>query len=721
MNGKKNNSKRNFIFIAVFIFVSVKFHAQNTFPFQNSALPFDTRIDDLLSRLTAAEKTSLLLYNSPAIERFGIPAYNWWNEALHGVARAGKATVFPQAIGLAATFDEDLLFRAATAISDEARAKHNAASGKGNGTQYAGLTFWSPNINIFRDPRWGRGQETYGEDPYLTSQMGTAFVKGMQGNDSFYLKTAACAKHFAVHSGPEISRHRFNALPDETDLRETYLPAFKALVEAGVETVMCAYNRLNNEPCCANQYLLNDLLRKEWGFDGHIVTDCWALDDIWALHKTKKTKLEAAVSAAKAGVNLNCGYLYAFLPEAVEKNLISEKELNEILKPLLRTRMKLGLLGADDENPFSNIEPTVVNSEAHKNLALEAAQKSIVLLKNKNRTLPLDKKKLRKLFVTGPTAADATVLLGNYNGLSGELVTILEGIIDRADEGTIVDYAKGTLLSGGKKSNGFWQASSADAVVACVGLSRLLEGENGDALLNENGGDRTDLRLPKNQIEFVKKLREETKNKPLILVITGGSAIATPEIAALADAILFAWYPGEQGGNAIADAIFGNYNPAGRLPVTFYSSVKDLPDFDDYDMRGRTYRFFQGEPQFEFGYGLSYSKFEYSNLKEKRKDNSLVVSFSVENISKIGGDEVVQLYVKQIEGNSKTPLKNLRRFKRVFIKAGERKEISFVLEKEDFASWNTEQKAFFVRPGKYEIQIGASSEDIRLNAEIDME
>ena len=701
-----------FLFTGLFVF------GQEKYPFQDSILSVDRRVDDLVSRLTLDEKISLLLYNSPAIERLGIPAYNWWNEALHGVGRAGRATVFPQAIGLAATFDPDLVFRVAAAISDEARAKHNAAIQKENRQQYTGLTFWSPNINIFRDPRWGRGQETYGEDPYLTSRMGVAFVKGMQGDNRYYLKTSACAKHFAVHSGPEESRHRFDALPDEIDLHETYLPAFKALVENGVEAVMCAYNRLYGQPCCGSRYLLDTLLRQEWGFRGQVVTDCWALDDIWARHKVVDEKVQAAAMAAHAGANLNCGYLYKYLPEAMEKGIVNEATINEIVKPVLRTRIKLGLLGNEKENPYSEIFPDVVNSENHRKLAYEAAVKSIVLLKNKNHVLPLDKKKLHKLYVTGPTAADITVLLGNYNGFSGNFVTLLEGIINKVDAGTVVDYYKGTLLSSVENFNGTWNAAGADATIACIGNSRFLEGENGDALLNKNGGDRTTLRLPKNQIDFIKELRKQAGDKPLIVIITGGSAIAIPEIEKLADAILFVWYPGEQGGNALADVLFGDYNPAGRLPVTFYKSSDDLPPFDDYDMSGRTYRYFKGEPQYEFGYGLSYTQFGYSGMKTEQTRDTLFVEFTLTNTGRKNGEEAVQLYVKEESHRERAPVKSLKGFQRVFLKAGEQKKIKMAIPVEALKHWDEKQHTFVAEDSFCELQIGASSEDIRLRSKI---
>ncbi len=689
------------------------------YPFQNPELPNDQRIEDLISRLLLEEKASLMLYNSPAIERLGISEYNWWNECLHGVARAGKATVFPQAIGMAATFDDELIFRVATAISDEARAKHHAAVRIGNRVQYSGLSFWTPNINIFRDPRWGRGQETYGEDPYLTSKMGIAFVKGLQGDDPKYLKTAACAKHYVVHSGPEKTRHYFNAIPLERDFRETYLPGFQALVQKSqVEAVMCAYNRTFDKPCCGSEYLLKDILRHEWGFEGHIVSDCWALDDIWARHNIVDEKVEAAAMAAKAGVNLNCGYIYKYLPKAVDTGLIDEKVVDEALKPLLETRLNLGLFDPDGLNPYTSIKPEVVNCELHKQLAYETASKSIVLLKNEGRALPLNKKTLKNLLILGPTATDVTALLGNYNGFSGEMTTFLEGLVAEVDEGTIVEYNQGFMFHNDSLFHGFWQAGRADAVVVCLGINSLYEGEEGDAMLNSNGGDRMDISLPANQIKYVKMVKDQIKGKPLIVVITGGSAMAIPEIEKMANAILFTWYPGEQGGNALADIIFGDVNPSGRLPVTFYNSVNDLPDFENYNMEGRTYRYFEGEPLYPFGFGLSFTDFEYSDIKINQSNGKILLQMKIKNTGNYYGDEVVQVYIQKIDPKFWRPIKQLIGFKRISLNEDEEKSISIDIDKEQLQYWDVDQQEYRIEPGTYEIQIGSSSKDIRLNQEI---
>jgi beta-glucosidase len=692
------------------------------YPFQNPSQPLEKRVADLIERLTLEEKTKLMLYNSPAIERLGIPEYNWWNECLHGVGRAGKATVFPQAIGMAATFDDQLLFKVADAISDEARAKHYAALRKGSRAQYTGLTFWTPNINIFRDPRWGRGQETYGEDPYLTGRLGSAFVKGLQGDDPKFLKTSACAKHYVVHSGPEESRHRFNALPDEVDFRDTYLPAFKTLVDAGVESVMCAYNRTYDEPCCGSKYLLDDILRKEWGFNGHIVSDCWALDDIWKRHKVVDKAVEAAVMSANAGVNLNCGYIYKYLPKAVEKGLLDESVVDDDLRYLLRTRFKLGLLDPEEKTPWSDLSEDIVDGKEHRRLAYEVAAESIVLLKN-NGALPL--KNPQNIFVIGELAADVTALVGNYNGFSGEMVTMLEGLVGRVDAGTVVDYSKGYLLGKDSLFNGFWQAGMADVTIACVGLNRLMEGENGDALLNPYGGDRKTIELPDNQVEFLKKLKKtisKDENHKLIVVVYGGSAIGLKEIEELADAILFVWYPGEEGGHAIADVILGDVNPSGKLPVTFYESTKDLPPFDDYSMQGRTYRFFKGKPLYSFGYGLSYSNFTISDLaiesNKLKKDEVINIEVTVTNSGEYDGEEVVQVYAKQLKSEDNSPIRSLIGFQRIFVKRGDSVKVQFNIKTSMLQSWDIDREMYRVSPGEYSIEVGNSSDNIFMEEEI---
>ena len=708
--------KTRSILIITLIIISAQFSlAQGySYPFKDPSVNVDDRVEDLISKLSLEEKASLMLYNSPAIDRLGIPAYNWWSECLHGVARAGEATVFPQAIGLAATFNPVLVNLVADAISSEARAKHHATVRKGNRAQNMGLSFWSPNINIFRDPRWGRGQETYGEDPHLTARMGQMFVLGLQGDHPTYLKAAACAKHYVVHSGPEASRHHFNAVPDELDFRETYLPAFRKLVNAKVEAVMCAYNRTYDEPCCGSPFLLKDILRDEYGFNGHIVSDCWALDDIWARHKVVETQMQAAAMAAKAGVNLNCGYIYKYLPEAVRLKMIEEEEVDQILKPLLKTRFKLGLFDPDSLNPFASITLDKVNCQEHRDLARQAAVQSIVLLKN-DGVLPLNRDSINGIFVTGPMAADLSALAGNYNGYSGEMVTILEGIVGHAGPAIAVDHTKGVLLNNDSLFYGFWHTGFADVVVAVMGINRLLEGEDGDAMMNLNGGDREYIELPENQLEYLRKLRERIGNKKLIVVLTGGSAIAMPEVVELADALLFAWYPGEEGGNAVADIIFGDENPSGRLPVTFYKSTDDLPPFDDYSMQGRTYRFFEEEVLFPFGHGLSYSSFEYSDANiQELDDQYLSLTMSLENTSHIDGAEVIQVYCIHPGSDLSAPNKTLVHFEWLDLAPGEKREIIAHIDKEYMERWDAKNESYFLLKGNYQFLIGASSEDIRI-------
>lgn len=683
-------------------------------PFRNSSLPVEKRIDDLLSRLTTDEKISLLLYNSPGVERLGIPQYNWWNEALHGVARAGRATVFPQAIGMAATFDDSLIQKIADAISDEARAKYNAAVKNNNRSQYLGLTFWSPNINIFRDPRWGRGHETYGEDPYLTGRIGAAFVKGLQGNDPRYYKTVACAKHFAVHSGPEPLRHEFNAVISNTDLFNTYLPAFQKLVmDAKVGGIMCAYNRTDSLPCCGSKFLLQDILRNEWGFKGYVVTDCWALDDIFRYHHFVKTPQEAAAIAIKNGVNVECGNTLKVLQSALQKGLLTEDDINASLKINLEILMKLGWFNPPGKNPYNKLDEKVINSEANRMLAKKAAVESMVLLSNKNNVLPLSPQ-LKKILVTGPNSDDANVLLANYNGNSGNLVTILEGITNAVSPSTIIFHNKGCDLTDTVRQDVHWMINEADAVVAVLGLSPLLEGENGDAYLSEAGGDKKDISFPYTQLKYLKKLRDRTK-KPLIVVLTAGSAIELAEIEKIADAVLLAWYPGEQGGNAVADVLFGKADPGGRLPVTFYNSTNDLPPFTDYAMKGRTYRYFTGTAYHPFGFGLSYTSFAYSNLKISDTPNGYSFQFDVTNSGKMDGDEVVQLYIRHINATGDEPLKQLKSFKRTTLAKGRSKRITLLLGEADMRYWDEKTNGWTIHPGDYEVVIGGSSADNKLS------
>ena len=654
------------------------------FAFQDPTLPLEERVDDLVDRMTLEEKVSQMQQNAPAIKRLDIPAYHWWSEALHGVARSGNATVFPQAIGLAATFDEDLAFRTADAVSDEARAIYQAAIKKDHRFRYGGLTFWTPNVNIFRDPRWGRGQETYGEDPFLTGRMGLNFVKGLQGNDPKYLKVAACAKHFAVHSGPERLRHEFNAVVSKKDLYETYLPAFKTLVDGGVESVMCAYNRTNSEPCCGSKELLVDILRNSWGFKGHVVSDCWAIADIDKGHKYTATPAESAALSLKKGVNLNCGDEYfPYLIDAVKQGLVTEKEIDVSLAILLRTRFKLGMFDDEGKNPYAAISPEVINSAKNRKIALEAAQKSIVMLKN-NGALPL-KNDIGYLFITGPNATSVDALMGNYYGVNQNMVTIQEGIAGHLAPGSLLQYKQGFLPDRENVNPIDWtsgDAKQADAIVVVMGLSGNLEGEEGESIASADFGDRLNYDLPKNQVEFLKKLRKDN-TKPIVVVLTSGSPVNMSEISELADAVLWAWYPGEEGGNAVADILFGQVSPSGRLPITFPKSLDQLPAYDNYDMKGRTYRYMEQEPFYPFGYGLSYAKFSCSDLKfsatKATKSQSVQAEITVKNEGKMEGDEVVQLYLTREKGIADTPLFSLKGFQRVHLKPGESKKVNFHL------------------------------------------
>ena len=646
-------------------------------PYENPDLPIRERTADLVSRMTLDEKISQMLHEAPAIDRLGVPEYNWWNECLHGVARAGVATVFPQAIGLAATWDTALIKTVATAISDEGRAKHRDAVRRGNRAQYFGLTFWTPNINIFRDPRWGRGHETYGECPFLTARIGVAFVQGLQGDNPQYLKAAACGKHFAVHSGPEMDRHAFDAVVTPKDLRETYLPAFKALVvEARVESIMGAYNRTNGEACCASHTLLADILRGEWGFDGHVVSDCGAICDIHLHHKITKTAEESSALAVLSGCDLNCGETYHALLQAVAQGLLSEADIETAVGRLITTRMRLGLFDNPERSPYASIPPGVNNCDKHRDLARQAARESIVLLKN-NGILPLSRD-LNAIQVTGPNAATTDVLLANYNGVNPRMVTIIEGICSKVAAGTAVHWTEGAPLTGKATNFGLplQHARLSDVIIAVVGLSPRLEGEEGDAADSDGGGDRRHIDLPGSQEELLKQLK--ATGKPLVVVVCGGSAIALNWAQENADAIVYVWYPGQEGGSAVADVLFGDYNPAGRLPVTFYKSIDDVPDFKDYNMEGRTYRYFRKAPLYPFGFGLSYTTFAYTALEiadSTSASDPLPVSVDVTNTGRVAGDEVVQLYITDLDSPA-APIRELRAFTRLSLAPGETRRVT---------------------------------------------
>ncbi len=830
------------------------------FSFQNPGLPVQTRINDLMGRMTLDEKISQLTNTSPAVERLGIPAYEWWNEALHGVARAGNATVFPQAIGLAATWNTDLIHEISDVISTEARAKHHEAFRNGDYGRYKGLTFWSPNINIFRDPRWGRGQETYGEDPYLTSRIGVAFVKGLQGDDPRYMKAAACAKHYAVHSGPEHLRHEFDITVSERDLWETYLPAFKALVtEADVEAVMCAYNRYDGYACCGSDTLLHDILRNRWGFEGHIVSDCGAIEDIFMNHKIVKSAPEAAAIAIKSGTDVRCGWGEPALKDAVKQGLVSEEEINTALRRLLNTRFKLGMFDPPEMVPYAKISYKKNNAPEHSALALKTARQSTVLLKNANSILPLSKE-LKKVAVIGPNADDYEVLLGNYNGTPIKYSTVLTGVKKVLPESAAVTYALGvnclgekyrlksvpkevfsvngekgiktsyyanaelkgepfmvateqdinreysygapiedlpadnfsirfegelrpdktgkyflgitgdegfrlyledkpvidSWVSRGKKTTACeveltagklypfkleyyegsnnaqvmfgWHepgydlfeeaikiASDADAIIFVGGITPRLEGEEMGEDIKFEGfyrGDRTKISLPDAQTEMLKALMK--LGKPLVFVNMSGSAMSFVWEHENVPAIIQAWYPGEAGGEAIADIIFGNANPSGRLPVTFYKSEEQLPPYEDYAMAGRTYRYFDGDVLYPFGHGLSYSNFVYSNLMvtpgKIEEGNKITLSVDVTNQSQKDGDEVVQVYIKGNKASFPVPLKSLKAFKRIHIKFGEKENITFTLNPDDFGLFDDNMQRI-IEPGDFTIMVGGSSSD----------
>lgn len=687
--------------------------------YTDPAQPIEARVQDLVSQMTLAEKVSQMQHGAAAIERLGVPQYNWWNECLHGVGRAGVATVFPQAIGMAATWNTDLMFRVATAISDEGRAKHHEFVRQGVREIYTGLTFWTPNINIFRDPRWGRGQETYGEDPYLTASIGVVFVRGLQGDDPRYLKTAACAKHFAVHSGPESERHTFDAQVSERDLRDTYLFAFEALVrEADVESVMGAYNRTNGEPCCASPTLLEKILRQEWGFQGHVVSDCWAIVDIYKHHNVVQTPEQAAALAVKAGCDVECGSVYPSLVQAAEMGLIDDADLERSVRRLFTTRMKLGMFDPDTMNPYAQIPYEVNDSQPHKDLALQTARESLVLLKNDNNTLPLAKS-LNKIAVIGPHADWPEVMWGNYNGVPSFTMTPLNAI--RAAEVGEVLYARGSGVQR-RDTSGFAEAveiaQQADVVIAFVGLSQAIEGEENQEEGVEEGekssGDRVNIDLPTVQEELLKAVH--ATGKPLIVVLMNGSAVAINWANENAAAILEAWYPGQAGGTAIAEALFGDYNPGGRLPLTFYKSLEQLPPFRDYSMAGRTYRYFTDEPLYPFGYGLSYTQFAYSDLQitpdAMNENGEIKVSLTVTNTGDRAGDEVVQLYTRDVEASVPRPQQELKGFARVALAAGESKTITFTLYASQFSFYDN--GAHIVEAGRTDVMIGASSQDIRL-------
>jgi beta-glucosidase len=841
------------LLLAFALLATQKASTQSVPPYKNPNLPIEARVNDLVSRMTLEEKVLQMQNGAPAIERLGVPAYDWWNEALHGVARAGYATVFPQAIGLAATWDTKLMHDVADVISTEARAKYHEAVRNNQHGRYQGLTFWSPNINIFRDPRWGRGQETYGEDPYLTARLGVEFVKGLQGNDPRYFKVIATPKHYAVHSGPEPERHSFDAKAYERDLRETYLPAFRATItEAKAYSIMCAYNRTNGEPCCANKNLMVDILRGEWGFDGYVVSDCGAVYDIWHGHKFVKTAVDASALAVKAGTDLTCGTEYASLVQAVKNGQISEAEIDTSLKRLMTARFRLGMFDPPEMVPYARIPFSQNDSPEHHQLALKTARESIVLLKNANRMLPL-KKDLKSIAVIGPNADAPEVLWGNYYGYPSRLITPLAGIRNAVSANTKVTYALGSTLAGesvltvpssvlsadgktglkaeyfnnqelrgepatvrtdaridfnwgrykptpqlnennfsvrwigkltpvesGNYTLGFtaddgarlyldgkllvdaWSSNpsktitkevtleagrsydlrmeyfqttreavaklvwsyprleerlidealsavkAADASVLVLGISAGLEGEEMTVKVDGfRGGDRTDLSLPKTQETLLNAV--VATGKPVVVVLLSGSALAVNWANDNVPAILQAWYPGGEGGTAVADVLFGDYNPAGRLPVTFYKSVDQLPPFTDYSMQGRTYRYFKGEPLYPFGFGLSYTNFAYSNLRfdarTVKAGQPIKVTVDVKNVGDRFGDEVVQLYLTDVAASAPVPLRSLVGFDRVSLQPGEKRTVTFTISPRQMSLIDDNGKRI-IEPGEFLVSAG---------------
>lgn len=673
-------------------------HAQ-TYPFRNPDLPMEERVQDLISRLTLEEKVQLMKHQSPAIPRLGIPAYNWWNEALHGVARTQeKVTVFPQAIGMAATFDTEALRKMGDMTASEGRALFNEDLKAGKtGEIYRGLTYWTPNINIFRDPRWGRGQETYGEDPYLSGQMGSAMVRGLEGNNPTYLKSVACAKHYAVHSGPEHNRHSFDARPSFFDLWDTYLPAFRELVtKAKVHGVMCAYNRLDGKPCCGNDPLLASILREQWKFDGYVTSDCWGVSDFAAYHKTHANDVIAASDAMLAGTDMECGNTYHLLEQGVKKGLHSEREINVSLTRLYTILFKLGMFDPAEKVPYASIGREVIESDAHKKHALEMARKSMVLLKNRKNLLPLQESKIKRIALIGPNADNGHTQLANYYGTPTEITTPYKSLQKRFGHRIKIDYQPAIgIIDKLKEGPSFAQiaaeAKKADVIIFVGGISADFEGEAGDAgaggYAGFASGDRTTMQLPPVQTELLKELKKT--GRPLIVVNMSGSVMSFEWESQQADAILQAWYGGQAGGDAIVDVLFGDYNPAGRMPLTSYKSDADLPPFEDYSMANRTYRYFKGEPRYPFGYGLSYTTFAYDNLvcdSVAKTGEPIQVSVTVKNTGRKDGDEVVQLYVVHPQdGQKQIPLRTLKGFRRVHLRSGEEQVVHFTLAPESLA------------------------------------
>lgn len=706
-------------------------NAPEQYPYQDIKLSAEQRTDDLLQRLTLEEKVSLMQNASPAIPRLGIKPYEWWSEALHGIARAGRATVFPQSIGMAASFDDVLLYEVFNAVSDEARAKNRNFNEKGQYDRYKGLTVWTPNINIFRDPRWGRGQETYGEDPYLTGRMGIAVVRGLQGpEDAKYNKLHACAKHYAVHSGPEWNRHNFNAENiDPRDLWETYLPAFKDLVQkAGVKEVMCAYNRFEGDPCCGSKRLLTQILRNEWGYKGIVVSDCGAIGDFFQPHhhNTHPDAAHASVDAVLSGTDLECGDNYKSITEAAKQGLISEEKINTSVRRLLKARFELGEMNPTHPS-WAEIPYSVVDCPKHKELALKIAHESLVLLQNKDNLLPLNRQ--MKVAVIGPNANDSVMQWGNYNGFPSHTVTLLEGIRAKLPQTQII-YEPICGLTDAIHSKDITAQKSvlneqvfmdkvkdADVIIFAGGISPQLEGEEMDvSVTGFKGGDRTDIELPAIQREVLSLLKNN--GKKVVFINFSGSAMAIVPESENCNAILQAWYPGQAGGSAIADVLFGDYNPSGRLPITFYKGLEQLPDYENYSMKGRTYRYMTEEPLFPFGYGLSYTRFSYGKAKlnqsKLQKGEKVILTIPVKNVGQQDGAEVVQVYISRPD-DKEGPQKTLRAFQRVNIAKGEKQNVNIELPYDSFEWFDSTTNTMHPIDGTYKIYYGSSSkaEDLR--------
>lgn len=692
----------------------------NQAPYPNKSLSPTERAADLVSRLTLEEKITLMQNNSSAVKRLGIKPYEWWNEALHGVARNGLATVYPQAIGMGASFNDTLLYQVFTSISDEARVKYRQAREAGNYKRYTGLTFWTPNINIFRDPRWGRGQETYGEDPYLTSRMGLSVVNGLQGpQNTKYNKTHACAKHYAVHSGPEWNRHSFNAENiNPRDLWETYLPAFQDLVIQGnVKEVMCAYNRFEGDPCCGSDRLLINILRNEWNYKGLVVSDCGAIDNFYfkGRHETHKNKADASAAAVLSGTDLECGRSYTGLISAVKEGLINESAIDQSLCRLMKARFELGEM--DDTTPWDQLPDSLLSCHAHQQLALQMARESMTLLQNHKNILPLDKEMTVALI--GPNANDSVMQWANYNGFPVHTITLLEGLTQYLPQERLIYIPQKNIEVQKYPWVNYYpndiqavinQAAKADVIIYAGGISASLEGEEMDVDAEGfRGGDRTTIELPNVQRKLVKALK--ATGKPIVFVNFSGCAMGLQPESQICDAILQAWYPGQAGGTAIAEVLFGDYNPAGRLPITFYKKDNQLPDFEDYNMQGRTYRYLNYEPLYPFGHGLSYTTFSYSTpFIENGK-----LKVKVTNSGNYNGDEVIQLYIKRYD-DPDGPLKTLRGFQRIHIPAGQTSEVSFPLTSDTFTWWDKDSNTVHPLQGRYKILVGGTSEESLLKS-----